>query len=280
MAAACNHGPMNRLAVALGVTAAVILTACGDDAVRDSAEPPVGSSDASVDGTTTRWTVEIVRELPHDPQAFTQGLELFEGRLFESTGRESTLRELDPATGEVVALVTLEQPLFGEGLTVIDGEIIQLTWRDGRALRWDVDTLEPVGEFGYAGEGWGICALGDELVMSDGTPVLTRRDPVTFAPLDSVTVRRDGEPVALLNELECLDDGTILANVWKADEIVMIDPASGAVVGTVDASVLRETVNPTSASDVLNGIADLGDGTFLLGGKNWDRHFVVRLVPR
>lgn len=280
MAAACNHGPMNRLAVALGVTAAVILTACGDDAVRDSAEPPVGSSDASVDGTTTRWTVEIVRELPHDPQAFTQGLELFEGRLFESTGRESTLRELDPATGEVVALVTLEQPLFGEGLTVIDGEIIQLTWRDGRALRWDVDTLEPVGEFGYAGEGWGICALGDELVMSDGTPVLTRRDPVTFAPLDSVTVRRDGEPVALLNELECLDDGTILANVWKADEIVMIDPATGAVVGTVDASVLRETVNPTSASDVLNGIADLGDGTFLLGGKNWDRHFVVRLVPR
>ena len=280
MAAACNHGPMNRLAVALGVTAAVILTACGDDAVRDSAEPPVGSSDASVDGTTTRWTVEIVRELPHDPQAFTQGLELFEGRLFESTGRESTLRELDPATGEVVALVTLEQPLFGEGLTVIGGEIIQLTWRDGRALRWDVDTLEPVGEFGYAGEGWGICALGDELVMSDGTPVLTRRDPVTFAPLDSVTVRRDGEPVALLNELECLDDGTILANVWKADEIVMIDPASGAVVGTVDASVLRETVNPTSASDVLNGIADLGDGTFLLGGKNWDRHFVVRLVPR
>ncbi len=280
MAAACNHGPMNRLAVALGVTAAVILTACGDDAVRDSAEPPVGSSDASVDGTTTRWTVEIVRELPHDPQAFTQGLELFEGRLFESTGRESTLRELDPATGEVVALVTLEQPLFGEGLTVIDGEIIQLTWRDGRALRWDVDTLEPVGEFGYAGEGWGICALGDELVMSDGTPVLTRRDPVTFAPLDTVTVRRDGEPVALLNELECLDDGTILANVWKADEIVMIDPASGAVVGTVDASVLRETVNPTSASDVLNGIADLGDGTFLLGGKNWDRHFVVRLVPR
>ncbi|NIR39860.1 MAG: glutaminyl-peptide cyclotransferase [Actinobacteria bacterium] len=271
---------MNRLAVALGVTAAVILTACGDDAVRDSAEPPVGSSDASVDGTTTRWTVEIVRELPHDPQAFTQGLELFEGRLFESTGRESTLRELDPATGEVVALVTLEQPLFGEGLTVIDGEIIQLTWRDGRALRWDVDTLEPVGEFGYAGEGWGICALGDELVMSDGTPVLTRRDPVTFAPLDTVTVRRDGEPVALLNELECLDDGTILANVWKADEIVMIDPASGAVVGTVDASVLRETVNPTSASDVLNGIADLGDGTFLLGGKNWDRHFVVRLVPR
>lgn len=280
MAVACNHGPMNRLAVALGVTAAVILTACGDDAVRDSAEPPVGSSDASVDGTTTRWTVEIVRELPHDPQAFTQGLELFEGRLFESTGRESTLRELDPATGEVVALVTLEQPLFGEGLTVIDDEIIQLTWRDGRALRWDVDTLEPVGEFGYAGEGWGICALGDELVMSDGTPVLTRRDPVTFAPLDSVTVRRDGEPVALLNELECLDDGTILANVWKADEIVMIDPASGAVVGTVDASVLRETVNPTSASDVLNGIADLGDGTFLLGGKNWDRHFVVRLVPR
>lgn len=280
MAAACNHGPMNRLAVALGVTAAVILTACGDDAVRDSAEPPVGSSDASVDGTTTRWTVEIVRELPHDPQAFTQGLELFEGRLFESTGRESTLRELDPATGEVVALVTLEQPLFGEGLTVIGGEIIQLTWRDGRALRWDVDTLEPVGEFGYAGEGWGICALGDELVMSDGTPVLTRRDPVTFAPLDSVTVRRDGEPVALLNELECLDDGTILANVWKADEIVMIDPATGAVVGTVDASVLRETVNPTSASDVLNGIADLGDGTFLLGGKNWDRHFVVRLVPR
>ena len=104
--------------------------------------------------------------------------------LFRS-GRESTLRELDPATGEVVALVTLEQPLFGEGLTVIDGEIIQLTWRDGRALRWDVDTLEPVGEFGYAGEGWGICALGDELVMSDGTPEETQLAVSAMLDLDT-----------------------------------------------------------------------------------------------
>lgn len=268
---------MRRLMVALGV--AVALSGCGDDGPSASSSTTSDPVDA---GAQLRGAlaVEIVRELPHDPQAFTQGLELFEGRLFESTGRQSTLRELDPTTGEVLALVPLERPLFGEGLTVVGDEIIQLTYLDGRALRWDLDTLEPTGEFTYPGEGWGICARGDELVMSDGTPVLTRRDPATFAALGTVTVRRDGQPVDLLNELECLADGTVLANVWKSDEIMVIDPESGAVTATIDAAVLRETVSPAATSDVLNGIADLGDGTLLLGGKNWDRHFVVRLVPR
>lgn len=279
MVVRCHDEPMRRIVLAI----AVVLAACGgdtstrDDGTRAGTQPATTASD--VTAFRGDLTVEVLREIPHDPEAFTQGLEFFDGRLLESTGRSSTLRELDPHTGAVLTSIPLEPPLFGEGLTVVDDEIVQLTWRAGRALRWDVVTLEPVGEFSYEGEGWGLCLDGAELVMSDGTATLTRRDPATFAATGSVEVHRDGEPVELLNELECVD-GTILANVWRSDEVLAIDPRSGEVTAVIDATVLRERADPAESDDVLNGIADLGDGTYLFGGKNWDRHFVVRVVPR
>jgi len=227
-----------------------------------------------------QWTVSVLDTAPHDPDAFTQGLErLADGRLIESTGRRgvSDIRIVDPATGSVERAVALDDTEFGEGLTVVDDTVIQLTWQEEIARRWRLPNLDPLPSFTYEGEGWGLCYDNSRLAMTDGSATLTWRDPETFAVLDSVTVRLAGEPVASLNELECVD-GLVLANVWKSSVVLVIRP-DGAVIATIDATSLVETVasnDPTR--DVLNGIAAEPDGTFSMTGKLWPTRFVVRLV--
>ncbi|KOX22680.1 glutaminyl-peptide cyclotransferase [Saccharothrix sp. NRRL B-16348] len=222
--------------------------------------------------------VEVLGTLPHDTGAFTQGLELVDGVLYEGTGLEgqSSLRRLDPASGELRQRVDLPEPLFGEGITVVGDRIWQLTWRDGVAIERDRDTLEEVRRVTYEGEGWGLCRDGDRLVMSDGSDELAFRDPASFAETGSVAVRRDGQPVTRLNELECVG-GQVWANVWQTDEVVRIDPANGQVTDTVDLSGLRPADVP--ASNVLNGIAAVpGTDEFLVTGKNWPTIFRVRFT--
>ena len=222
--------------------------------------------------------VEVLGTLPHDTGAFTQGLELVDGVLYEGTGLEgeSSLRRLDPATGELRQRVDLPEPLFGEGITVVGDRIWQLTWRDGVAIERDRDTLEEVRRVTYEGEGWGLCRDGGRLVMSDGSDELTFRDPASFAGTGTVAVRRDGQPVTRLNELECVA-GQVWANVWQSDEVVRIDPANGQVTATVDLSVLRPADVP--ATNVLNGIAAVpGTDEFLVTGKNWPTIFRVRFT--
>jgi glutamine cyclotransferase len=225
---------------------------------------------------------QVLAEIPHDPEAFTQGLELADGALYESTGLvgRSQLRELDPGTGEVRRAVALPRDLFGEGLTVVDDRIWQLTWRDGVALEWDRASFELRREVPIDGEGWGLCldrAGPERLVRSDGTDRLRFHDPVTFAGRGEVEVTLRGEPVRDLNELECVD-GQVWANVWRTDTLVRIDPASGWVTAVVDATGLLDGERRADA-DVMNGIAALGDGEFLLTGKFWPVAFRVRLVP-
>ncbi|MFD0206361.1 MULTISPECIES: glutaminyl-peptide cyclotransferase [Saccharothrix] len=222
--------------------------------------------------------VEVLGTLPHDTDAFTQGLELSDGVLYEGTGLEgrSSLRRLDPETGEVEHRVDLPEPLFGEGITVVGDRIWQLTWQNGVAIERDRDTLEEVRRVTYEGEGWGLCRDGGRLVMSDGSAELTFRDPTSFAEHGTVTVRRDGQPVTRLNELECVN-GQVWANVWQSDEVVRIDPANGQVTATVDLSGLRPADVPDSA--VLNGIAAVpGTDEFLVTGKNWPTIFRVRFT--
>lgn len=248
---------------------------------------PAGSTSTSTSPWPTdpgsghqEWTVRVIERIPHDPTAYTQGLETTGEVLLEGTGRrgDSELRRLDPATGVTLDAQRLDAELFGEGLTVSGDEIVQLTWEAGRALRYDLASLQPVGEFAYTGEGWGICAGADDLFMTDGSAVLQRRDPATFELLGSVTVRRDGVAIDDLNELECIGDH-VAANVWKSDRIVVIDPSNGDVVATIDASALADEIAPTDAQAVLNGIADPGDGTLLLTGKLWPTLFVVVVEP-
>ncbi len=228
-------------------------------------------------------TVEVIRQLPHDPEAFTQGLEFDGDDLFESTGLvgRSSLRELDYESGEVIRARPIPEPLFAEGLTVVGDELLQLTWRAGLLLRWDKATFEPTGEARYEGEGWGLCYDGEALWMSDGSSRLTRRDPGTFAVASRLDVRRGGQPVPNLNELECVDD-LIYANVWQTDQIVVIDARSGRVKAAIDASPLWDRLSGVAdPGAVLNGIAyDPARDLFLLTGKLWPSAFEVRFVPR
>lgn len=267
-----------RTTIALGVSLACLLLAGAAPATPGGAAPEA-------------LRPVVVRSLPHDPGAFTQGLELDRGRLIESTGiyGRSTIREVDPRTGRVLRSRRLPARLFGEGATVAGDRVWQLTWREGVARVYARKGLRLLRTVAYDGEGWGICFDGRRLVTSDGSASLAFRDPVTFRVAGRVRVTvggparaRAGLPagaVRRLNELECVD-GSVYANVWQTDVIVRIDPGSGRVTAVIDASALLPPAEAAGA-DVLNGIAhDPARGLFLLTGKLWPRLYEVRLVPR
>jgi glutaminyl-peptide cyclotransferase len=224
--------------------------------------------------------VKVLSVRPHDPNAFTQGLLLHDGSLYESTGLKgrSTLREVDPQTGAVKRKVDMPADYFAEGLALVGDRLIQLTWQNGKALLYDRADFKPVGELHYDGEGWGLCWDGTRLVMSDGSDRLTFRDPKTFAILSTLGVTVGGQPAYQLNELECVD-GAIYANVWQTDDILRIDPKDGRVTAVIDASGLL-TREERLKTDVLNGIAwDPAAKSFLITGKLWPKLFEVRFVP-
>ncbi len=235
----------------------------------------------TLDGVPT-WSVQVLGMIPHDPTAYLQGLELADGVLYESDGLygESSIRTVDPATGSVISRVDLDRSVFGEGLTVVGEELIQITWREGRAFRWDRRSLAPIGEWGYEGEGWGLCLMGNRLAMSNGSDRLTWRDPADFSVISTVPVTLSGKPVDRLNELECVG-GLVVANIYTTTDLVVIDPANGNILALIDASPLLDLVAGrigTGYGNVLNGIADRRDGTLILAGKRWPEMFTVRII--
>jgi glutamine cyclotransferase len=224
--------------------------------------------------------VNVLAEHPHDPEAFTQGLQWIDGNLFEGTGLHgrSSLRRIDLSDWSVEQHVDLPAEVFGEGIAVVGDRIFEITWQDGLAYVWNRATFERVAEHHYEGEGWGICWDGTHLVMSDGSDRLTFRDPETFAEVRHVRVRRGRMEIDQLNELECVD-GLVYANIWQTDDIARIDPSNGRVTGWIDASNLL-TDEEARDADVLNGITYLPDShRFLLTGKLWPRSFEVEFVP-
>ncbi len=224
---------------------------------------------------------EVVNRYVHDGTAFTQGLEYSGGGLYEGTGLygESTLRHVALETGAVLQSVPLDSKYFGEGITLWDDRIIQITWRERTALVYDRDTLSRTGEFTYNTEGWGLTHDDTRLIMSDGSARLTFRDPSTFAELGTVEVTDGGRPIDYLNELEYID-GEVWANIWLTDRIVVIDPESGVVNATVDLSGLLPAEDRLPDTDVLNGIAyDVAGDRLFLTGKKWPVLFEVQLVP-
>ncbi|MFP4323338.1 MAG: glutaminyl-peptide cyclotransferase [Anaerolineales bacterium] len=239
------------------------------------------------DAPPERLRVEVLNTYPHQTDAWTQGLELHNGLLYESTGRRgaSTLREVDPQTGEVLRGLALADAYFGEGLTRVDDELIQLTWTAGIAFVYDFETFERRAAFFYATEGWGLCYDGENLYMSDGTSTLYVRETRRFQIIDQITVTLEGQPRNMLNELECAN-GQIYANVWQTDEVVIIDPTTGRITGVIDASGLLTDAeranlgaNPDTGA-VLNGIAyDAENDVFFITGKLWPTMFEVRFVP-
>ncbi|HEX6276932.1 MAG TPA: glutaminyl-peptide cyclotransferase [Polyangiaceae bacterium] len=235
-----------------------------------------GASLPEASAQTQAVRPELVATYPHDRQAFTQGLVVHEGKLYESTGLlgRSTLRRVVTATGAVEKSVSLASNLFGEGLALAGDRFFQLTWQNRVALTYDIE-LNPTGQFEYAGEGWGLCYDGRRLVMSDGSSRLFFRNPTTFAVTGDVEVRTATGPVSNLNELECVGS-LVYANVWQTDVILRIDPSTGDVLHTIDASGLL-TEAEAVGTDVLNGIAyDPRTSHFFITGKLWPKLFEVR----
>ncbi len=232
-------------------------------------------------GAVAELRYEITRQLPHDTLAYTQGLLLQDGTFFESTGQRgrSQLRQVEVATGEVLRARDLDAEHFGEGLAATGARLVQLTWQAGLAFVYDAATFEVVDTLRYEGEGWGLCYDGEALFMSNGSSVLTRRDPGTLAVLGEVRVTRDGFSQRDLNELECVDDH-VYANVYGSNTIVRIDKRTGEVTGEVDAyGLFLQSSRPADEGAVLNGIAyDPATGLFYLTGKLWADMFEVRIT--
>jgi glutamine cyclotransferase len=223
--------------------------------------------------------VQVLKTYPHDRGAFTQGLLLHQGSLYESTGQvgQSSLRQVEVETGRVVRKLDVPRPYFAEGLALVGDRLIQLTWQHGRAFVYDRRTFQKQRELTYQGEGWGLCHDGSNLVMSDGSANLTIRRPSDFSVVKTVHVTLNGRPYPQLNELECVD-GSVYANVWQTETIVRIDPASGQVTQQISAAKLLSPIERQGV-DVLNGITyDPADQTFLLTGKYWPKLFRVKFV--
>lgn len=250
----------------------IVLLGCTILAAACEAAPPV-----------VRMVPQVIRTLPHDPGAYTQGLLLYGERFYESTGQygSSTVREVDIETGRVIASHALTEEYFGEGLARVGDRLIQLTWQTGVAFTYDVASLSPVGSYEYEGHGWGLCHDGTSLYMTNGSADLQRRDPATFELLETLQVRLDGAPVFQINELECVGDD-IYANVFMSNRIVRVDKATGVVTAEIDAAgLVPEGGRPLDAGAVLNGIAwDPATDTFYLTGKLWPTMFQVRFVER
>jgi glutamine cyclotransferase len=257
-----------------GVTAIALGVLAAGQAVGQA--PPTPADPAVAPARPLQW--EVVGTHPHDPGAFLQGLVWHEGGFFESTGLlgRSTLRRVEFPSGRVLQRVNLPSDVFGEGLARVGNRLIQLTWRSGRAFVYDLRTFRVLEELRYEGEGWGLAFDGASLVQSDGSDVLTFRDPQRFTPTRRLPVTWNGKPLPRLNELEVVD-GQVWANVWYTDYIVQIDPASGRVTSYLDLTGLLPA-NQRHPDAVLNGIAyDPATRRLFVSGKLWPSLFEIRV---
>jgi glutaminyl-peptide cyclotransferase len=221
---------------------------------------------------------KILHVYPHDPHAFTQGLEYFDGFLYESTGEtgQSSLRKVDLETGKVMQKTDLGPEYFGEGLTIFRGKIYQLTWLSKIGFVYDLKTFRKLRDFHYYGEGWGLAHDASNLILSDGTNTLRYINPETFEVVRTLEIYAGKEAVTNLNELECIGND-IYANVWHANRIARIDARTGQVRDWIDLSALAEK-EQTGPEAVLNGIAyDSARHRFFVTGKNWAHLFEVRI---
>jgi len=221
---------------------------------------------------------KVLRTIPLQETSFTQGLEVLDGSIFQSSGLygESRISEIDLLSGNIIREMPINDSYFAEGITVLDQSIILLTWKEEQAFRIDISNFSIVESFSFEGEGWGICFNGEFLVMSNGTSQISFRDPETFEINHTIQVTWDGQPVANINELECVGK-EILANVWMQDIIISIDSISGNVQYFLSPTSISSTQG-TNSNEVLNGIAfDNSSGGFWITGKNWTHIYLIEI---
>ncbi len=248
-------------------------------------EPGTGSSTETTETSPTSISYQVVKEYPHDAKAFTQGLVVYKNNLLEGTGQygESNVRRVDITTGKVLQQTSNTKDIFGEGITILNGKLYQLTWQNNKGYVYDAASLKLEREFPVNTEGWGLTNNGKELILSDGSSNLYFLDPLTLKETHRLGVFDNMGPKANINELEFIH-GFVYGNVWQTDYIIKIDPASGKIVGRADLGDLRgKTGIPANGTaegspDVLNGIAwDSTSNKIYITGKYWPKLFEVKL---
>ena len=225
------------------------------------------------------YTYEVINVYPHDSNAFTQGLAIDEGVMYEGTGLtgESSLRRVDLETGDVLQIYELPSNLFGEGITVFDDKIIQLTWQSQIGFVYDKSSFDLLQNFSYSTQGWGITTDGTRLIMSDGSANLYFLNPETFEKTGQVEVHDGNTSVTKLNELEYIN-GEVYANVWLTNKIAIINPNTGQVTGWIDLTGIY-TPGTGDSNNVLNGIAyDSANNRLFVTGKRWSQLFEIKLI--
>lgn len=266
-------------AITLAVIVAVIFfVSLRSNQTPDANYEPFNKSTMTAEGQARQLSYQVMNSYPHDPSSFTQGLLWHGGNLYESTGQygQSKLRRLEFPSGKVLKEVSLAADLFGEGLALVDGRLIQLTWTSHRGFVYDLGTFQKTGEFSYNTEGWGLTYDGANLILSDGSSDLFFVDAQTFKLVRRLAVTLNGQPIPELNELEFIK-GEIWANVWQTDLILRIDPASGQVTSFFNLKGILAPSDRTGGEDVLNGIAyDVERNRIFVTGKLWPRIFEIR----
>jgi glutaminyl-peptide cyclotransferase len=236
---------------------------------------PTPSPTPSTSNSATTYTYKIVKTYPHDTNAFTEGLVFDNGALYESTGLSSSLRRVDLESGSVQQEFVLSAEYFGEGLTVVNNSLIQLTWQNHIGFVYDKATFGLLRNFSYSIEGWGLTYNGSNLIMSDGSSNLYFLDPVTFQETSQVSVHDGNNSVTNINELEYIN-GDVYANIWLQQKIAIINPQTGTVKGWIDLTGIYHSNNP---DDVLNGIAyDSQTDRLFVTGKDWPNLYQIKIV--
>ncbi len=256
--------------LALIVAIPLWLASCGEKKDRET--------DAPLD--TLAISYSVLKTLPHDVEAFTEGLTIDGNKVFESTGQngKSWVAEVDPGSGVHAKKVILDSRYFGEGMTILNNKLYYLTWQTKVGFIYDADTYKQVGEFKYDTEGWGLTHNDRELIMSTGSEKLYFLDTTNLKVARTLTVTYQGEKMKNLNELEYVD-GYIYANIYETSWIVKIDASTGKVVGRLDLSTLADEIKRMYPNtNELNGIAyDKNSKAFLITGKNWPKSYLIRL---
>lgn len=266
---------------------------CNDEPARSDMNLTVNTintNSAKSSSNVPVYTYDIVKTYPHDAKAFTQGLIFHDGFLYEGTGGKrargddfySSLRKVEVETGKVLQKYDLADSFFGEGITILNDKIYQVTWQEQTGFIYDLNDFKLLKEFRYSGEGWGLTNDGTNLIMSDGTHIIRFINPETFETVRTIVVSDEkGKPVMELNELEYIK-GEIWANIWQEGWIIRIDPASGKLLGRIDLTKLADgEMKKDRAADVLNGIAyDAQNDRIFVTGKKWRQLFEIKVKPK
>ena len=230
------------------------------------------------------YTYKILNEYPHDPKAFTQGFEYYDGYLYESTGERgsSSLRKVELKSGKVIQQIDLDKKYFAEGITILNGKIYQLTWQQKIGFVYDLEKFELEKTFNYeqSEEGWGLANDGKRLIKTDGTDRMWFLDVETLKEISFIETYTNKRKAEKLNELEYVNE-RIYANIWQQNSILIVNPKNGAIEGIVNLKGLQEKAGQKGNDNVLNGIAyDKVNNRLFVTGKRWSKVFEIELIKK